>query len=249
MAFGPVGRSWQPRIRWAGTYDQKWMDEKFPFLPEDFDERYYQCRPRGPADGLSPGRRVRGADEPHARRPDDVPPAGADGSRRVVLPQDRRNHRSRGQLGYVADRTRPAAIHARVAGDVSGAAHRFAKSCGSSSAAPPAIGKRSSVARPTRRQAAVPLVARDGRIGPTIEPSLMAATYVHRRNRNGLPRGIERAGGLRRDAGEDLGVQRAAVPRQPGRADRRGRGPRPRGLSAQGGRNWSSCWRGRWPTC
>lgn len=43
MAFGPVGRSWQPRIRWAGTYDKKWLDEKFPFLPDDFSERYYQC--------------------------------------------------------------------------------------------------------------------------------------------------------------------------------------------------------------
>jgi hypothetical protein len=45
MAFGPVGRSWQPRIKWAGTYDQKWLDEKFPFLPDDFDDRYYQCAP------------------------------------------------------------------------------------------------------------------------------------------------------------------------------------------------------------
>jgi hypothetical protein len=45
MAFGPVGRSWQPRIKWAGTYDQAWLDEKFPFLPDDFDERYYQCAP------------------------------------------------------------------------------------------------------------------------------------------------------------------------------------------------------------
>lgn len=43
VAFGPVGRSWQPRIKWAGTYDQKWLDEKFPFLPDNFDERYYQC--------------------------------------------------------------------------------------------------------------------------------------------------------------------------------------------------------------
>ena len=45
MAFGPLGRSWQPRIRWAGTYDQRWLDEKFPFLPDDFDDRYYQCAP------------------------------------------------------------------------------------------------------------------------------------------------------------------------------------------------------------
>jgi hypothetical protein len=45
MAYGPVGRSWQPRIKWAGTYDKKWLDETFPFLPVDFDERYFQCAP------------------------------------------------------------------------------------------------------------------------------------------------------------------------------------------------------------
>jgi hypothetical protein len=45
MAFGPVGRSWQPRIKWAGTYDQKWRDETFPFLPKDFDDRYFQAAP------------------------------------------------------------------------------------------------------------------------------------------------------------------------------------------------------------
>jgi hypothetical protein len=43
MAFGPVGRSWQPRIKWAGTYDQKWRDETCPFLPKDFDDRYFQA--------------------------------------------------------------------------------------------------------------------------------------------------------------------------------------------------------------
>ena len=45
MAFGPIGRAWQPRPNYAGTYDQKWLDERFPFLPDDFDERYYQRRP------------------------------------------------------------------------------------------------------------------------------------------------------------------------------------------------------------
>jgi hypothetical protein len=45
MAFGPIGRAWQQRIRWAGTYDKKWLDDQFPFLPEDFDERYFQCAP------------------------------------------------------------------------------------------------------------------------------------------------------------------------------------------------------------
>lgn len=45
MAFGPVGRGWQPRASYAGTYDQQWLDEVFPFLPTDFDERYYQAAP------------------------------------------------------------------------------------------------------------------------------------------------------------------------------------------------------------
>lgn len=45
MAFGSVGRSWPPRPKWAGTYDQKWLDDVFPFLPADFDERYFQAAP------------------------------------------------------------------------------------------------------------------------------------------------------------------------------------------------------------
>jgi hypothetical protein len=45
LALGPVGRAWQPRPRFAGTYDQNWLDNVFPFLPADFDERYYQAAP------------------------------------------------------------------------------------------------------------------------------------------------------------------------------------------------------------
>jgi hypothetical protein len=45
MAFGPVGRAWEPRPSFAGTYDQTWLDNVFPFLPSDFDERYYQAAP------------------------------------------------------------------------------------------------------------------------------------------------------------------------------------------------------------
>jgi hypothetical protein len=45
MAFGPIGRGWQPRVRFAGTYDQNWLDNIFPFLPPDFDEQYYQAAP------------------------------------------------------------------------------------------------------------------------------------------------------------------------------------------------------------
>ena len=45
MSFGPIGRHWDPRVKYAGTYDAKWLDDVFPFLPADFDERYYQSAP------------------------------------------------------------------------------------------------------------------------------------------------------------------------------------------------------------
>ena len=45
MSFGPIGRGWEPRYRYAGTYDQNWLDNIFPFLPSDFDEQYYQAAP------------------------------------------------------------------------------------------------------------------------------------------------------------------------------------------------------------
>jgi hypothetical protein len=45
MAFGSIARAWQPRVKLAGTYDQNWLDNIFPFLPPDFDSRYYQAAP------------------------------------------------------------------------------------------------------------------------------------------------------------------------------------------------------------
>jgi hypothetical protein len=45
MSLGAVGRGWQPRLGYAGTYDQNWTDHVFPFLPADFDERHYQAAP------------------------------------------------------------------------------------------------------------------------------------------------------------------------------------------------------------
>lgn len=45
MSFGPVGRSWEPRYKFAGTYDDAWLDTHFPFLPPDFDEQYFQAAP------------------------------------------------------------------------------------------------------------------------------------------------------------------------------------------------------------
>jgi len=45
MAFGALGRAWQPRPKFAGTYDQAWLDRQAPFLPNDFNELYYQASP------------------------------------------------------------------------------------------------------------------------------------------------------------------------------------------------------------
>ncbi len=45
MAFGPIGRAWQPRVKYAGTYDKAWLDGVFPFLPKDFRDEYFQAAP------------------------------------------------------------------------------------------------------------------------------------------------------------------------------------------------------------
>lgn len=43
--FGPIARNWSPRVELAGTYDEKWQQERLPLPPEDFDDRFYQCAP------------------------------------------------------------------------------------------------------------------------------------------------------------------------------------------------------------
>jgi len=45
MSFGPVGRNWHPRVTYAGTYDQRWLDRQAPFWPKDFDYLYFQSAP------------------------------------------------------------------------------------------------------------------------------------------------------------------------------------------------------------
>jgi hypothetical protein len=44
--FGAIASHWQSRAGLAGTYDDKWMRERQPLLPEDFDERFFQCAPQ-----------------------------------------------------------------------------------------------------------------------------------------------------------------------------------------------------------
>lgn len=45
IGLGCTGRNWTPRIDFAGTYDDHWLEHICPFLPPDFDTRYFQCAP------------------------------------------------------------------------------------------------------------------------------------------------------------------------------------------------------------
>lgn len=75
MAFGPLGRGWPARAQHAGTYDDRWLADHFPFLPPDFSDRYYQAAPDDQQTPLPKG-------------PLEVVLSGfmADGPRRFVLP-------------------------------------------------------------------------------------------------------------------------------------------------------------------
>jgi hypothetical protein len=46
-APGFVCRSWQPRVGFAGTYDEAWMKKRCPILPVDFDNRFFSAAPAG----------------------------------------------------------------------------------------------------------------------------------------------------------------------------------------------------------
>ena len=43
--FGVVASHRQPRVGFAGTYDDRWMRTRQPLLAEDMDERWYQSAP------------------------------------------------------------------------------------------------------------------------------------------------------------------------------------------------------------
>lgn len=45
--FGYIAPNWQPRASFAGTYDEKWMKERMPLLPEDFDRRFFNAASPG----------------------------------------------------------------------------------------------------------------------------------------------------------------------------------------------------------
>jgi hypothetical protein len=51
-AFGPICPHWEPRRTYAGTYDEDWQKHQAPYLPKDFDNRFFQL---APPDQVVPG--------------------------------------------------------------------------------------------------------------------------------------------------------------------------------------------------
>jgi hypothetical protein len=45
VGVGPIGRAWQPRVQFAGTYDERWTRQRAPMWPLDFDERFFCSAP------------------------------------------------------------------------------------------------------------------------------------------------------------------------------------------------------------
>ncbi|MFP2927139.1 DUF2169 domain-containing protein [Pyxidicoccus sp. 3LG] len=45
--FAPIAPSWAPRREHAGTYDESWHQHRAPYLPEDFDSRFFNVAPQG----------------------------------------------------------------------------------------------------------------------------------------------------------------------------------------------------------
>ena len=50
--FAPLGAHWEPRRSYAGTYDERWQAQRAPYLPTDFDPRFFQL---APPDLIAPG--------------------------------------------------------------------------------------------------------------------------------------------------------------------------------------------------
>ncbi len=43
VGFGFIPPSWQPRLGYAGTYDEGWQRDRCPLLPHDFDEHFFSA--------------------------------------------------------------------------------------------------------------------------------------------------------------------------------------------------------------
>jgi len=45
--FGFLSPTWKPRIDYAGTYDEAWQKKRAPYLPKDFNNKFFNMAPRG----------------------------------------------------------------------------------------------------------------------------------------------------------------------------------------------------------
>lgn len=79
VGFGFIGRHWQPRLKYAGTYDEVWMKNRCPLLPEDFNDCYFN--------GAHP--KLVSRQYLQENDPVEVLNASANGSLRFSLPGDR----------------------------------------------------------------------------------------------------------------------------------------------------------------
>ncbi|UXM95245.1 DUF2169 domain-containing protein [Bartonella sp. HY329] len=43
--ISPIAKGWYPRLNLAGTFDQKWQQQRHPLVPEDFDFNYWNAAP------------------------------------------------------------------------------------------------------------------------------------------------------------------------------------------------------------
>jgi hypothetical protein len=43
--FAPIAPAWMPRRSFVGTYDEAWQKKRAPYLPADFDPRFFHCAP------------------------------------------------------------------------------------------------------------------------------------------------------------------------------------------------------------
>lgn len=45
--YAAVSPQWEPRVSFAGTYDAAWQTSRCPYLPRDYDPRFFQLAPEG----------------------------------------------------------------------------------------------------------------------------------------------------------------------------------------------------------
>ncbi len=45
VGFAPIARTWKSRLALAGTYDSRWLAERYPWFPEDIDWEHFNAAP------------------------------------------------------------------------------------------------------------------------------------------------------------------------------------------------------------